>query len=53
MNEMHFVNIFNVYTTVVYSSCRNGSRLDATAVIAYDNGYNGHNNHPFQKDLKM
>ena len=53
MNEMNFVHIFNVYSTVAYRFGRNGSRLDSTAVMAYDNGCNGHNNHPFQKDLMM
>ena len=38
---------------VGYRFGRNGSRLDATSVIAYDNGYNGHDDHPLQKDTKM
>ena len=42
MNKIHFVHIFNVYATVFNRFGRNGSRLDATAVIAYANGYNGH-----------
>ena len=42
-----------IYSTVRYRFGRNSSRLDVTSDIAYDNGYNGHNNHPFQKDLKM
>ena len=53
MNEIHSVHIFNVYSMVVYRFGRNGSRLDATAGMSYDNSYNGHNDHPFQKDLKM
>ena len=53
MNEMHFVHIFNVYSTVVYRFGRNGSRLDVTSVIAYNNGYNGHNYNPFQKDITI
>ena len=52
MNEMHFVHI-NVYSTVVYRFGHNGSRLDVRAVIAYNNGCNGHNDHPFQKDLTI
>ena len=53
MNGMHFVHISNVYSTVYYRFGPNGSSLDATADIAYDNGYNGNNYHPFQNDLKM
>ena len=49
--QMYFVNIFNIYSTVGYHFGRNGSHLDATAVMAYDNGYNEHNDHCFQKDL--
>ena len=51
--QMHFLHTFNVYSTFGYRFGRNGSRLDATADIAYDNGYNGHNDHSFQKGLKM
>ena len=36
MNKMHSVHIFNVYSTVGYRFGRNSSRLDTTAVIAYD-----------------
>ena len=53
MNEMNFVHMFNVYSTVVCRFARSGSHLDATDVIAYDNGYNEHNDNPLQKDLKM
>ena len=53
MKEMHFVHIFNIYSMVIYRFGRNGSRLDVTDVIAYNNGYNGNNNHPFQKDLTI
>ena len=39
------------YSTVVYRFGRKGYRLDATAEISYDNGYNGHTNHPFKMIL--
>ena len=53
INEMNFVYIFNVYSTVVYRFGRNSYRFDTTAVISYNNSYNRHNSHPFQKDLTM
>ena len=37
----------------VYRFGHNSSRLDTKSVIAYDNVYNGHNDHPFQKDIMM
>ena len=52
MNKIQSVHIFNVYSTVVYRFGCNGSCLDATTVIAYDNGYSEKNDHNFQKDPK-
>ena len=37
-----------IYSTAGYRFGRNGSRLDATADIEYDNGYNWHNYHPLK-----
>ena len=52
MNEMNFVHIFDVYSTVVYRFGRNGSRLDVTAVISYNNGCNGESSHPIKRILR-
>ena len=38
---MHFVHIFDVYSTVIYRLDALVPRLDVTAVISYNNGYNG------------
>ena len=47
-----FCAYMRIYSTVGYRFGRNGFRLDATADIAYDNGYNGNNNHPFKRILR-
>ena len=49
---MHFMYILNEYSTVGYRFGRNDSRMYVTADIAHDNGFNGHNEHTFQKYFK-
>ena len=38
MKEMHFVNMFNIHSTVVYSLTALVPRLDVMAVISYNKG---------------
>ena len=51
MNEMHFVHMFNVYSTVVYRLAALVPRLDVTAIISYNNGYDGQNSHTIKRVL--
>ena len=41
MNEMHFVHMFDIYSTVAYRLAALVPRLDITAVISHNNGYDG------------
>ena len=51
MNEMHFVHMFDVHSTVVYRLAALVPRLDVTAVISYNNGYYVQNSHPIKRVL--
>ena len=46
MNKINFVHMFNVYSTAFYRLDATVPYLDVTAVISYNNGYNGQNIHP-------
>ena len=52
MKEMHFVHMFDVHSTVVYCLAALVPHLDVTAVISYNNGYNGKNSHPIKRVLR-
>ena len=39
INEMHFVHIFDVHSTVIYHLAALVPLLDTTAVISYNNSY--------------
>ena len=43
--------MFDIHSTVVYCLVALVPRLDATAVISYNNGYDGKNSHPIKKVL--
>ena len=51
MKKIHFVHMFDVYSTVVYRLAALAPRLDVTAVISYNNGYDGQNSHPVTRVL--
>ena len=52
MNKMHFVHMFDVYSTVIYRLDALVPRLDVTAVISYNNGYDGQKMHPIKRVLR-
>ena len=51
MNKMHFVHIFDVYSTVIYRLSVLVPRLDVTVVISYNNGYDEKNSNPIKRFL--
>ena len=51
MNEMHFVHMFDIYSTVIYRLAALVQRLDVMAVISYNKGYDGQNSHPIKRVL--
>ena len=52
MKEMHFMHIFDVHSTFVYRLAALVTRLDVTAVISYNNVYDGQNSNPITRVLQ-
>ena len=52
MSEIHFVHMFDKYSTVVYRLDALVPCLDVTSVISYNTGYNGQNSHPIKRVLR-
>ena len=53
MNEIYFVHMFDVHSTVVYLSLvATVPHLDVTEIISCNNGYAGQNSHPIKRVLR-